>query len=305
MSDQPEKLSVSERAGNDPANESVARSLAARYGRRALILGAAATGAGLAADLVAGGTADAAPDASSVLLGKLNFTHGSTVVSSKGGTGLSGRTVAKGEAGVSGFDNRPTGGAMGLYGKSIHGTGILGSSAHQNGIVGQARTVGFSGVAGLDFCPTKGAQGVYGQTFHGIGVFGIGLGGGNGVVGQSNTSGFSGVVGHDMAPSGGTAVFAQSHHGTAVVATSEFGTALQVDGKTKFSNSGVVNVPGGSKTATVKVDGITTSSKVFATIQKPQSGVSIEGAEAGNGSFTLTLSKSTSAPLPVAWFVLE
>lgn len=299
MSDQPEQLS-----GNEPAGESRVHSLAARYGRRALILGAAATSAGLAADLVAGGTADAAPDASSVLLGKLNFTHGSTVVSSSGGTGLSGRTSVKGQAGVSGFDNS-THGSMGLYGKSTHGMGILGSSTHQNGIVGQARTVGFSGVAGLDFCTTKGAQGVYGQTNHGIGVFGIGLGGGNGVVGQSNTSGFSGVVGNDAAKSGGTAVFAHSPHGTAVAAISGSGTALHVEGKAKFSNSGIVNVPGGSKIATVKVDGITPSSKVFVTIQLPQPGISIEGAQAANGSFTLSLSKNAPVTLPVAWFVIE
>jgi hypothetical protein len=38
--------------------------------------------------------------------------------------------------------------------------------------------------------------------------------------------------------------------------------------------------------------------------QRPQTGVYIEGAQPANGSFTITLSKNASSPLPVAWFVL-
>jgi len=246
MSDQPDQLSRPE-----PASERGAHSLAARYGRRALILGAAAAGAGLAADLVAGSAAQAAPDSSPpVLLGKLSSTDGSTTVSSK----------------------------------------------KANGLVGQTRTTGFSGVAGLDFNKTKGSNGVYGQTNQGFGVFGIGIGGGNGVGGHSNSSGHSAIFGVDSAASGGTAILGQSRHGL----------ALHAEGKVKFStSSGVTIVPGGQRTATVQVSGMTTSSKVFATIQQAQSGVHIEGAEPGTESFTLTLSAHPSQPLRVAWFVLE
>jgi hypothetical protein len=242
MSDQPER--------NEPANESAAHSLAARYGRRALILGAAAAGAGLAADLVAGGTAEAAPDSSPpVLLGKINIASGSTVVGSQ----------------------------------------------HANGLEGHTHTGGRSGVSGIDFNKKKGSNGVYGQTNHGVGVYGIALGGGNGVVGRSNTSGFSGVIGQDAAPSGGTALLGQSSHGL----------ALHTEGRVKMSTSGVATVPAGQRTATVPHAGMTASSKVFVTIQQAQSGVHIEGAEPGEESFTLTLSKSPSASLRVAWFVLE
>jgi hypothetical protein len=246
MSDQPEQIS-----GNEPANERAVHSLAARYGRRALILGTAAAGAGLAADLVGGGTAQAAPDSSPpVLLGKINVTSGATVVGSQ----------------------------------------------QSNGLEGHTRTKGKSGVAGIDFSKTKGAQGVYGQTNHGNGVYGIGIGGGNGVGAHSNTSGFSAVFAVDSAPSGGTAILAQSTHGL----------ALHAEGKVKFpTSSGLATVPGGQRTATIEVAGMTPSCKVFVTIQQPQSGVHIEGAEPGSESFTLTLSTHPTTPLRVAWFVLE
>jgi hypothetical protein len=246
MSDQPEQL-----CGNEPASERAVYSLAARHGRRALMLGAAAAGAGLAADLVAGGTAQAAPDsAKPVLLGRTNLTSGFTVVGSEHGTGLTGHTHTKGN----------------------------------------------SGVAGIDFSAKEGANGVYGETRHGFGVLGVGFGGGNGVGGHSDTSGHSAIFGVDSARGGGTALLGQSRHGL----------ALHAEGKVKFSkSSGVATVPGGQRTVTVQVDGMTTAGKVFVTIQQPQDGVHVEGAEPGEESFTLTLSKHPSAPLRVAWFVLE
>jgi hypothetical protein len=136
---------------------------------------------------------------------------------------------------------------------------------------------------------------VYGQTNHGFGVFGIGLGGGNGGGGQCNSSGHNAVQGVDSASSGGTALFGVSSHGY----------ALRTVGKVKMSTSGVATVPTGQRTATVMYLGMTSSCKVFATIQQAQSGVHIEGAEPGEESFTLTLSKGPLAPLRVAWFVLE
>ena len=236
---------------NEISGERSVDSLAGRHGRRALILGAAAAGAGMAAELVAGGTAEAAPDAAKpVLLGKQNVTAGATSV----------------------------------------------GSSNSNGIEGHTHTKGKSGVAGIDFSKVKGANGVYGQTNHGFGVFGIGIGGGNGVGGHSNTSGQNAVFAVDSAPSGGTAVLAQSAHGL----------ALHAEGKVKMSSaSGVVTVPAGQRTFAIPVGGMSASNKVFATIQQAQSGVHIEGAEPGHESFLLTLSQHPSAPLRVAWFVLE
>jgi hypothetical protein len=261
MNDQPEQF-----RGDNAASGRAGHSLAPRYGRRALIIGTAAAGAGLAANVVAGGAAVAAPDSPvpdssgpdssapdssrPVLLGKLNSASGSTVV----------------------------------------------GSVHANGLEGHTHTKGASGVAGIDFSKAAGANGVYGQTYHGFGVFGIGIGGGDGVGGHSNTSGHSAVSAVDSAPGGGTALLGQSAHGL----------ALHAEGKVKFSTrSGVAIVPAGDRTATIGVSGLTPSSKVFATIQQAQSGIHLEGAEPASESFTLTLSASPSAPMRVAWFVLE
>jgi hypothetical protein len=298
---------MSDRSGQvrkiDSANNGDPASIAGRFGRRALMLGAAAAGAGAAASLVGGGgVAEAAP-AGGIQLGKNNTTTGSTTVISKKGTGLSGRTSSKGQAGVSGIDSNKAKGSFGVLGESGHGTAILGISQGGDGVVGQGKTEGQSGVAGLDFCKTKGAHGLYGQSNLGDGVFGISFGG-NGVVGQANTPGMSAVVGVDMAGKNGNAVFAQSHHGTAVAALSVSGVALHVEGRAKFKNSGTVSVPAGSSSVKVSVAGLTSANIVLATIQNPQSGVFIEGAQPGAGSFTITLSKKAPAAVHVGWFVI-
>src|ERR1700683_4169050 len=111
-------------------------SAAGRYGRRALMLGAAAAGVGVAAGVAGGGLAEAAPDASAVQLGKANSTSGTTSISSSSGTGVQGRTRRHGMAGVAGFDDTtavsspPT---NGVYGHSAFGNGVLGISEHHNG----------------------------------------------------------------------------------------------------------------------------------------------------------------------------
>ncbi len=256
--------------GLEPADDASPAAKPRNYGRRALMLGAAATGAGVAASLAGGGLADAAqgtepatpamPDVNSaaVLLGKSNAAHGTTQVITKSGNGLKGQTFDKGQSGVVGFDTATVTGGHGVYGNSTHGDGVLGISQHGNGIVGQGSTPGKSGVVGIDAAP-----------------------GG-----------------------GGNAVFAQSHHGTAVLATSGSGVALHVEGVAKFSHSGVVSIPGGHQTATVHTSGVSEGSIVLATIQRPESGVSIEGATAGSGSFTITLSKKPTNAITVGWLVL-
>jgi hypothetical protein len=233
------------------------------------MFGAAATGAGVAASLAGGSAADAAPDASkSVLLGASNSAKATTQVITRGGNGLKGQTFASGQSGVVGFDTSTATGGHGVYGNSEHGDGVLGISAHGDGVVGQTSTAGKSGVAGIDISKKSGAHGLFGQSPHGDAVYGT------------------------------------SESGVGVHCTSEKGTALLVEGKTKFSNSGVSFVSNGHTTATVSHSGVSSASIVLATIQKPESGVYIEGVETGSGSFTITLSKAPSAALPVGWFIL-
>lgn len=286
----------------DSANDGESAPLAGRFGRRALMLGAAAAGAGAAASLV-GGTAEAAPT-SGIALNKTTTTSGSTVLISKKGTGFSGHTSTHGQAGISGIDKNTVKGSFGLLGESDHGTGILGLSHGGDGITGQTVTKGKSGVAGLDFSKDEGAHGVYGQSNLGVGVFGISFGD-NGIFGQSQTVGKSAVVGVDLLKkAGGNAVFAQSHHGTAVAALSDAGVALHVEGRAKFKNSGTASVPAGQNSVKVTVGGLTTANIVLATIQNPQAGVFIEGAQPGAGSFTITLSKKAPSAVHVGWFVI-
>lgn len=234
------------------------------------MLGAAATGAGVAATIAGGGAAEAAPNGQgAVLLGKSNSAHGTTQVITRAGNGLKGQTFAKGQSGVAGYDTSTASGGHGLYGNSIHGFGVLGISQHSTGVVGQGSTVGQSGVAGIDLTATTGAHGLFGQSQHGDGVY------------------------------------ATSPNGVAVRGQSAHGLALHVQGKAKFSHSGVATVSSGHMTATVNVPGMTSSNIVLATIQNPQTGICVAGAQASSGSFTIMLTASSESSIKVGWMVLE
>lgn len=111
--------------------------------------------------------------------------------------------------------------------------------------------------------------------------------------------------GRDKAPKGGHGVIARSEHGTGLLTASTLGIALQVDGKAKFSNSGVAKVPSGTRTVKVSHAGVDSSSIIMATIQSPQSGVYLEGAQAGQGVITFTLSKNATGSVPVGYLILE
>jgi hypothetical protein len=240
-----------------------------RFGRRALMLGAAASGAGVAASIAGGAGAEAAPEASgAVQLGKSNAAKATTQVITKGGDGLKGQTSATNHSGIVGFDVSSAFGGHGVYGHSIHGVAILGISQHHTAIVGQTTTAGQSGVAGIDMTSGPGAHALFGQS------------------------------------SKGDAVFGTSESGNALHGTSGKGTALVVEGKAKFSTSGVTNVPAHQKTVTISNGHCTPTSIVLATIQKP-SGVSIEAAEPGSGSFTITLTGTPSSAVPIGWIILD
>jgi hypothetical protein len=172
---------------------------------------------------------------------------------------------------------------------------VAGSSVNGTGVIGSTDGNGQSGVAGFDDSP-GGAYGVTGQSRVGGGVYGLGTSGAYGVSGESTI---------------GTGVIGSSPSGIGVLAQSQLGFALQTQGLAQFNGivqfngtSGVVTVKKGAKTATVKVKGMTKSNIVLATIQEPQAGISLEGAKAATGSFTLTLSAAPTAGLPVGWLVI-
>jgi trimeric autotransporter adhesin len=153
-------------------------------------------------------------------------------------------------------------------------------------------------VIGIDDSP-DGAYGVQGISRVGVGVYGVGSSGAPGVMGESTI--YIGVVG--TSPTG-TGVAGSSPLGTGVSAASTKGIALSVQGIAAFSNSGVATVRKDSQTVTVKLAGVTTSSIVLATIQKPGSGIAVEGAAPASGSFRISLTAKAPADIPVGWFVI-
>lgn len=263
---------MSDQSGQARATEPAADSRSSalrRLGRRALMLGAAASGAGVAASMAGAGPAEAAGGAQKpVLLGKYNPARSTTQVITRGGSGLLGQTYAQDQSGVVGFDTSAASGGHGVYGHSIHGAGVLGISQRGAGVVGQGSSVGQSGVAGVDITPVTGAHGVFAQSRHGDGLY------------------------------------ATSPNGTAIRGSSAHGLALHVQGRAKFSQSGVATVANGHTSVTVSLPGVEPSDIVLATIQRPHGGLAVAGAQAGSGSFTITLTGPAKSGVPVGWMVL-
>jgi len=292
------------------------------YGRRAVMLGAAAAGAGAAAAL-AGGAGVAQAGGSPVELGQSNTASNTTAVNTSKGNGLSGHTTANGGSGLTGADASPAGG-FGVFGTSANGKGVFGTSSAQAGVYGQTSSAGHAGVHGTDTSGFPGGYGVYGTSENGYGVYGIGplpgssAGGvwgqfGSGIIGVLPGFLESGVVGADLSVGNtgvsgvsehGTGVYGGSNTGTGMYAVSNSGTALAVSGPVQFSSAGVSTVKKGHTTVTVTASAVTTSTLVLATLQKVQSGVSIAAAVPKAGSFTITLNKAATADLPVAWFYI-
>ena len=154
---------------------------------------------------------------------------------------------------------------------------MSGSSTNGTGVQGSTTGTGAAGVLGVDTSSGGGAR-VQASSTHGTGVIG--------------------TSGH------GTGVSGTSAHGTGVHAASSGGTALAVTGKVTFSRSGTATIAGGSKSVTVSLGGVTPSSLVFATLQRPMAGIVVAAAQPGTGSFTITLTANTAASLPVAWFII-
>ena len=100
---------------------------ATRYGRQALMLGAAAAGAGIALGLVGGAKPADASNGGSVLLGRTNTASDSTIINTRAIDGLQVSTT----------------GDSGSH-------GVLGTSTSGTGVEGQTTGDGQSGVSGID-----------------------------------------------------------------------------------------------------------------------------------------------------------
>jgi hypothetical protein len=105
-----------------------------RLGRRALMLGVAAAGAGTVVSLAAGEGPAGAATGGDVILGKSNKAGNSTVVTTTSGNGLQGQTYAEDQSGV--YGNDESGGGYGVYGNSANGIGVYGSGTGSTGVYG-------------------------------------------------------------------------------------------------------------------------------------------------------------------------
>jgi hypothetical protein len=209
--------------------------------------------------------------------------------------------------GLGGFSNTGTGveGQTGGTGDGVfghntsNGNGVEGQSdgTQGKGVLGRGGGTGVQGISNADF-----GYGVYGTDLggtNGTGVYGA-SGGGVGVYGETQGPGKAGVQGTAL---GASAIGVQATNGGNAGAT-----ALKVSGKNSFSRSGTLTVPAGSSVATKSPIILSSGSLVLTTIQGNQPGVYVQGVTkvAGtSGSFTIHLSKNTTANLPVAWFVIN
>jgi hypothetical protein len=226
------------------------------------------------------------------------------------GIGVEGRTAGTGSA----VYGHATANGAGVYGESETGTGTYG--------VGGPKGVYGSGIIyGVEGSAAPSGYGVYGHGYAGVrgdgtqyGVWGSADSGGTGVYGRNRGSTGIGVWGltdgtgsavYGEATANGVGVFGKSQTGAALRGDSPSGTALQVNGKAKFSRSGIATVAAGATSVNVSVPGMTASSMVIATAQQNGS-VFVKAAVPAGGSFKLWLTGNAPAGgLKVAYFVLN
>jgi hypothetical protein len=188
--------------------------------------------------------------------------------------------------------------AFGVYGYTeSKGTAIEGRSTEGIGVVG---VVSPSEVVGI---PWGTGVGGYGPK---IGVSGSGPGTGVAGYGAIGVSGASSAV-------GGFGVVGDAVKGVAIRAVSSEGTALKVEGKARFNRSGRVSVV--KNRAYVDVDltamgGLSGTSLCFANLAYPRSGVYVRAVRPNypaTGKMRIYLNKvaSTTRSTPLSWLVLE
>jgi len=207
----------------------------------------------------------------------------------------------------------------------VFGAGLL--ACGSNGLEGSGNTYGVYGsgdVAGVRGASSAG-DGVAGDTSAGTsaGVFGENFGGGNGVYGLSISTGngVQGETGSDIASGvygqndgSGYGVAGRANGGVGVLADSTNGTALDVNGKARFSRSGLITISYPAKTAVISGLPLTNKSLVLATIQRFLAGVYVVAASptlsGSSNSFTIYLNKapgtsSNPKSVTVGWEVIE
>jgi hypothetical protein len=174
-------------AGNAGSQGSDDRDHEPRWGRRKLMFGAAAAGAGAVAGLVAADPAGAA-DGGSVILGATNKATATTKITNKEATAF--------EASYGGTELQ----ANGVLGKSTVGYGVVGeTSSFQAGVWGGGGSAGSTGVFGVS--SGENGYGVYGLAT-GPGAVSLYADGNATVSGSLSKGGGSFRIDHPLDPEG-------------------------------------------------------------------------------------------------------
>lgn len=190
------------------------------------------------------------------------------------------------------------------------GNGVTGTSATGNGVYGTIMSAVTDDVAAVSASNAGTGVGLYAESNGGICVNAEDRSVDTGAYGvYAESPGGTGVYGTST---DGLGVVGQTFDGTGVTAIGQFGTALDVQGVSKFSRSGIKTIAGtaGSPKSSVKVTGVslTASSLVLATIQTNNApGVFIQSAvpNVANSWITINLNQAVTVSVKVAWFIVN
>jgi hypothetical protein len=196
--------------------------------------------------------------------------------------------------------SRPVPCRRGVRAYSYQGDGVNGIALpygqQQNGVGVRGQSLAPDGVGVLGFHP-RGGPGVWGS-------------GSIGVVGQSSNDFGIGVEG-DASGQGAIGVFgaASASRGIGVYATapSPDSAALQVNGRSVFSQSGRIVVPAGATSATQSGLSLSTAAFVVATLQQDLPGVLVRAAvpDPVAGMVTVFLTGAPSVDATVGWMAVN
>jgi hypothetical protein len=263
--------------------------------RRALMLGAAVAGAGVAT-LVAGTPTASAQPVEYVRLGDVNIPSATTSIQTSTGIGFLG--IQDNPSGL-----LASGLLAGVAGDSDTVDGVLGASSASNGVHGISSADGASGVLGDD-TSTTGGFGVQGESTHGIGVLASSTTGTalkvNGPAQFTNSLSVGGqVTGASLAVNGQVT-------GASLATTGAIsGGTLAVEGKLELGRSGIATVAAHRKSVKVSLAGVTSASLVIATLQGASGGLAVASVATRNDSFTIYLTGAPAKKSRIAWLVIN
>lgn len=269
--------------------------------------------------------------------------HGKTTAATGPGFGVFGEMASGDDfaAAIYGHATSTTGYVIGVQGQSegAIGSGIAGYATSTSGFTigaeGDAVSPDGAGVWGWNSASGTGATGIVGADYHdtvsvarNTGVLGVAsdaTGDTIGVMGRAVSTGGTGVIGvigpDNLAPSANTGVYGQSDTGTSVwgattsgtggrfqTSAPQTGTALRAIGRVRFDHSvGIATVPSGQiKVVVTPGLALGSASAVVATLQGSAGGtttVRYVAVNAAAHTFTIFLTKATTASVKVAWHV--